>query len=129
MKRLLLIIGVAASLGACTTADKAQLATSLGVTPPKSLAVTALDEQVLETTWKAFDNVQDAVNLYLDAKPSAIGSPFMKRFADINDKVLKALTAATHALKAGNADNYVVALREAQAALRELGVVLKTRGQ
>lgn len=115
MKRLFLAVA-ALSLGACQMP-------AIGVAPAP-LAATTIDDSALLTAWKAHAALQDALNLYMDAKPSVIGTPGAKRVADINDAITAALSAAESAAAAGSSTDYLVALAKAKEALGQMRTAL-----
>lgn len=120
MKSLILVLSLA--LAACSGVP-------MSVTQaPAPLAATAIDDRALQTAWKSFDVALDAINLYLDAKPSVIGTPGAKRLADGIDALTAALTAAESAAAAGSTTSYAVALvnvKDAAASLRVAMLALK----
>lgn len=91
---------------------------------PAPLAKTTIDDRALSAAWKSHDLLQDALNLYLDAKPAVIGTPAARRVADVNDAITAALTAAESAAAAGSTDNYLMALAKAKMALTEMRAAL-----
>lgn len=115
MKRTLLLAAALLSLTACDAARQFDLPTS-----PAPLAATTVDDSWLQTAWKSHDALQDALNLYMDAKPSFIGTPAAKRVADINDAITAALTAAETAAAAGSEADYLKALAKAKQSLTEM---------
>lgn len=119
MKRLLTIVATVLLAGC-------QLPI-VGLNPtqaPAPLAKTTVDDSALQTAWKAHDALQDALNLYMDAKPSVIGTPAAHRVADINDAITAALTAAEAAAAAGSTTDYLVALAKAKEALANMRTAL-----
>lgn len=118
MKRLILI-AAALSLPACALPSF-----SLG-TAPTPLASTVVDDKALDAAWRSFDIALDALDLWMDAKPSVIGTPKAIKIADGIDKVTTLLTAAEKAASAGSTKDYAEALTDAKAALVELRVAMK----
>lgn len=118
MKKLILI--AALCLSACTS----PLGTFLTPAAPAPLAHTTIDDSALMTAWKAHDALQDALNLYMDAKPSIIGTPAARRVADVNDAITAALTAAETAVAAGSSTDYAIALAKAKEALSQMRTAL-----
>lgn len=112
MKHLAIVLALA--LSGCTlpavTAGQA----------PAPLAATTIDDSALETAWKAHDALQDALNLYMDAKPAFIGTPAAKRIADINDAITAGLSAAEAGAAAGSTTNYLTGLAKAKEALAQM---------
>lgn len=114
MKRFLLIIAATASLSACQTPFV------IGPQAPAPLAGTTVDDVALRDIWKSFDLALDAINLYMDAKPSVIGTPGAVRLANAIDAVTLALTAAEKAAAAGSNTDYVEAIAQARAAFADM---------
>lgn len=92
---------------------------SIGSTPPP-LAQTKIDETALRAAWGAFDVALDGINLWMDAKPSVIGSPAAVKIADAIDAVNAALTAAQVAADGLNSGDYLKAMGEAKVAISDL---------
>lgn len=126
MKRYILVAMAALSLNACTTPLSVN-----SVPVPAVLAETKVDETSLRAVWGSFDAALDAINLWMDAKPSVIGTPKAKRVADAVDAVNAALTAAqvnADALNAGRINDtaaYTKAMADAKIALSNLRTALK----
>lgn len=113
MKRLLIVMA-AFSMTACAGIP-------VDVTnAPAPLEKTTIDDSALLTAWKSHDALQDALNLYMDAKPSVIGTPAAIRVADVNDAITAALTAAEAAAAAGSTTDYLIALAKAKEALASM---------
>lgn len=115
MKRFLTILAAATALSACST--------PFVIGPqaaPAPLAATTIDDRALMAAWRTFDAALDAINLYMDAKPSAIGTPGAVRLANAVDAVSAALTAAESAAAAGSATDYATAIAKAKDALTEM---------
>lgn len=87
---------------------------------PAPLAQTNIDETALRAAWGAFDTALDALNLWMDAKPSVIGTPAAHKIADAVDVVNAALTAAQVAADAANNGEYLAAMGKAKIALSDL---------
>lgn len=87
---------------------------------PAPLAATTIDDRALMTAWKTFDAALDAINLYMDAKPSIIGTPGAIRLANAVDAVSAALTAAESAAAAGSSTDYATAIAQGKNALTEM---------
>lgn len=87
---------------------------------PAPLAQTNIDETALRAAWSAFDTALDALNLWMDAKPSVIGTPGARRIADAVDAVSAALTAAQIAADAANNGEYLAAMAKAKVAISDL---------
>ncbi len=92
---------------------------------PAPLASTVVDDKALQAAWASHGLLQDALNLFLDAKPKVIGTPAAKRVADANDALTAALTAAEHAVAAGSTKDYGVAMANAKGAIVQLRAALK----
>ena len=113
MKRLLIMFA-ALALTACNGMAFSPFAA------PAPLAKVTIDDTALAVAWKSHDLFQDALNLYLDAKPKAIGTPAARRVADINDAITAALTAAEAAAAAGSTTDYLIALAKAKEAIANM---------
>jgi hypothetical protein len=121
MKRVLITCLAVLSLSACTLPN-----ISLGTgTSPAPLAQTVIDDKALSAAWKSFDVALDAINMLVDHKVIAPGTPKARAVADGIDKVTGFLTAAESAAAAGSATDYKVALANASAAIAELRAALK----
>lgn len=129
MKRMILMATAALSLSACAIPGLPTLA-NVGVEAPAPLEATTIDDKWLELAWKSHDALQDSLNLAMDLKPSLIGSPGMKRAADINDAITSALTAAESAAAAGSEKDYLVAIAQAKQAITEMrGAIQALKGK
>jgi len=129
MKKLILVAMAGLSLSACAIPGLPTLA-NVSTSAPAPLERTTVDDQWLATAWKSHDALQDALNLYMDAKPSVIGTPAMKRMADINDAITAALTAAESAAAAGSETDYLVAIAHAKQAFTEMrGALMALKGK
>ena len=101
-----------------------------GPQAPAPLAATTIDDRALTAAWKTHDLLQDALNLYMDAKPSIIGTPQARRVADVNDAITAALSAAEAAAAAGSTTSYLAALTDAREALAQMKTALASmKGQ
>ena len=87
---------------------------------PAPLAQTKIDETALRAAWGAFDVALDGINLWMDAKPSVIGTPAAIKIADGIDAVNAALTAAQIAADGLNSGDYLKAMGEAKVAISDL---------
>lgn len=97
------------------------LPTLANVAPaPAPMAKTTIDDKWLDVAWKSHDALQDSLNLAMDLKPSLIGSPGMKRAADVNDAITAALSAAESAVAAGSTTDYLKAVADAKQAIAEM---------
>jgi hypothetical protein len=126
VKHMLLAALAAVSLSACTPG-----VTTGSVPVPAVLATKSVDETALRAAWGSFDVALDAINLWMDAKPSVVGTPKARRVADAIDAVSAALTAAqvtADALNAGKIADvgaYTTAMANAKIALTNLRAALK----
>lgn len=120
MIKKLFLAGAALSLTACTGPLGSILTTPPAVTAPAPLAKTSVDETALRAAWGAFDVGLDALNLWMDVKPSVIGTPAAIKIADAVDIVNAALTAAQVAADAGNSGDYIAAMAKAKVAISDL---------
>jgi hypothetical protein len=93
---------------------------SIGTPPAPPLAQTKIDETALRAAWGAFDVALDGINLWMDAKPSVIGTPAAAKIADGIDAVNAALTAAQVAADGLNSGAYLKAMAEAKVAISDL---------
>jgi hypothetical protein len=115
--RKVIVAILALGLMACTGIP---VSVSQPVTAPAPLAQTNIDETALRAAWGSFDTALDALNLWMDAKPSVIGTPAAHRIADAVDTVNAALTAAQVAADALNSGEYIAAMGKARVALSDL---------
>lgn len=117
MMKTILAALVAVTMTACT-GPLGSILTAPPSTPP--LAQTKIDETALRAAWGAFDTALDALNLWMDAKPSVIGTPAAVKIADAVDAVNAALTAAQVAADGLNSGDYIKAMAEAKVAISDL---------
>ena len=73
----------------------------------------------LVTAWRAYDAMLTAVNALRAAGVIQDGSPRALQIADILERLLNALNAATEAVRAGNATNFTDAMTRAQQAFTD----------
>lgn len=118
--KIIATLCLALSLGGCA------IPAALAPVAPAPLAATTIDDRALSAAWKSHELLQDAINLYLDAKPAAVGTPAARRVAAVNDAITAALTAAESAAAAGSTTNYLTALADAGRALAEMRGALAT---
>lgn len=125
MKRLILL-ALSLSLAACTGGAinsagsvAATTADAIGVAPPSEHAdKTVLDEQGMLAAELAYKAARVAVEIGVDA--GLIRGETATRVAAIDDQAYAALGVARSAYRAGNAQSYKNALRDAQAAISGL---------
>jgi hypothetical protein len=116
LPKIMLAAMAALSLSACSIADRVLAPGST----PAPLAQTKVDETALRAAWGFFDVALDGLNLWMDAKPSVIGTPAAKRIADAVDAVNAFLTTAQIAADAGNSGDYTEAMAKAKVAISDL---------
>jgi len=119
MKRLI-PIALMLSLSGCNLAGL-----GFPTQSPPPLASTTIDDQALDTAWRAFDVALDALNVLGDMGVIVPGTPRGKSVASAIRKVNAGLNAAERFAAAGSAKNYRAALVEAEAGMTELRTVLK----
>lgn len=78
-----------------------------------------------DTALRAYAAATDAINLLIDAKVIAPGSPKAKTIADANDVILLGFQTAENARRACNATGYVEALRHVADAITDLRAGLR----
>ena len=91
--------------------------TSCETTSPAPLEQTSIDEVALETAWRSFDAVLDAVNLLIDTGVIEPTSESAVRMASNIDAATAALEAAESAVDAGEAASFGEAMENAQRAI------------
>lgn len=101
------------------------LLTGMSGQAPAPLARTTIDDQGLETAWKAFDLALDAINVLGDLGFIVPGSERGKAVAGGIRTVNRALGAAERFAAAGSAEDYRTALGEAEQGLGELRAIVK----
>lgn len=97
---------------------------TVGGPAPAPLEKTTIDDRALLAAWQSHDAFQDALNLWIEAKPSIVGTPQAKRVADINDAITAALQAAEAAVAAGSTTDYAVAIAQVTKATVDMRVAL-----
>src|SRR5688572_27721243 len=118
MKHLYLALAAPLALSGCTGLG------TLAAPAPAPLAATTIDDQGLETAWKAFDVALDAINALGDAGVIVPGSEKGKAVASAIRTVNRSLAAAERFAAAGSTTDYAEALREASAGLNDLRTII-----
>jgi len=116
MKKLLTAL-VALSLTSCSTFP-AVPGFDPGV-PPVAGQLVNKAIPALVTAWRAYDAVLTAVNALRAAGVIRDGTPRALQIADILERMLNALNAATEAVRAGNETNFNEAMARAQQAFTD----------
>lgn len=108
------------------TINACAIPAGIETTSPAPLAATVVDDRALKTAWLSFEVAVDSISLLRKSGAIVAGSAKAIRVANSIDRITAALTACEHLAKAGSATNYAVALGEAQSAIAELRVVLRS---
>ena len=124
MKRFIFAVGASLALSACAPGLLAGLG---GPAAPAPLAATTIDDQGLETAWKAFDLSLDAINTLGDLGYIVPGTPRGKAIAAAIRKVNTALAAAERFAAAGSSTDYATALREAANGIGDIRTIIGSK--
>lgn len=111
MKKLLSVL-VAFSLTSCASFP------AVPTFNPGSVTASTVNKAApaLAAAWRSYDAINTGVNALRAAGVIHDGSPRARQIADILERILHALDAATDAIKAGNATNFTDAMNEASQA-------------
>lgn len=88
--------------------------------PPAPLARTTVDDRALETAWRAWDGLLDALAALTDAGVIQPGTPAARTIATAIRRVTRALGSAERFAAAGSATDYATAMQEALAGISEI---------
>ncbi len=94
---------------------------------PAPLAQTVRDDQALETAWRAWDGMLDAITALTDAGVIVPGTPTARTIATAIRRVNRALGAAERFAAAGSTSDYRTAMQEVLAGIAEIRQAIGSR--